>query len=815
MTAQVSDPVGTLLGDLVEGRGRAITLPRDADPVALVGAARASGVVVADVPVEPALRAFALGALISGFRAAGTAPELPPVGAAGTPPRVAAHLSRLLQEYLSELDAPTGVLVVVHGRDSLDPVSEGWLQAATGWSDDLPALSVVTVDEDIAADTPPPDAELDGLDGTQHLLAALLAVSDCALTVPELAEVSGHTAVHCTRVMGALVDRGIVAAHADHFVLRATPQRELLRSDLPTSLRRAVERGLLAAVRHRVPAALLAERAMASVRPEDPVAIEILVEAMHALADSDPDAAADYGTAAVACFHEPDDRLTAIVWRLLPLLWQTARVDEARALARRVFAERGRPEAEAQVLLWLARFEGSARRAVALTETALTIPGVPAPIRARLHSVHLRGLTTLGRVAEVDEILPGALAEAHESGNDEALSRLQTWDAIRHFYRGEYGRSAELTALAEATWHRSGAPQAERMPEVIWSPHLTAVLGDAVAGLQRIDDLLAEPAVGAQVSTARFLHGERAFALLLLGHLDGAKDAAVLATTLSQDLWREPEVEDRLQATAFSVRLKVALHQGDPADLAELRRVCESIEAEPGTEAWARRGWWRFLLDEAQGRSGPHRRTVDPATLPPPPWHDPADAVLLCRALLMQDHRRPALALIEEAARFARDDAHPLAVAVASHLQGLGNVDESALERARDGWRGLARPLTEAAALSDLGAIRMDSGDSAGLPLIEEAHARFVELGAARDAWRIRWFLRVRGHGVEPARTASPALTPTERRVVDRAARGGSVRRIAEDLALSPHTVTSHLRHVYLKLGVRSRIELEEWVRAR
>jgi DNA-binding CsgD family transcriptional regulator len=33
-------------------------------------------------------------------------------------------------------------------------------------------------------------------------------------------------------------------------------------------------------------------------------------------------------------------------------------------------------------------------------------------------------------------------------------------------------------------------------------------------------------------------------------------------------------------------------------------------------------------------------------------------------------------------------------------------------------------------------------------------------------------------------------------------------RTIAEELYLSPHTVDAHLKHVYLKLGIHSRVEL-------
>ena len=52
------------------------------------------------------------------------------------------------------------------------------------------------------------------------------------------------------------------------------------------------------------------------------------------------------------------------------------------------------------------------------------------------------------------------------------------------------------------------------------------------------------------------------------------------------------------------------------------------------------------------------------------------------------------------------------------------------------------------------------------------------------------------------------SLTDAERRVVSWVARGMTNRSIAEELHLSRHTVDAHLKHVYVKLGIHSRVEL-------
>ncbi|MFC4007151.1 ATP-binding protein [Nonomuraea purpurea] len=58
------------------------------------------------------------------------------------------------------------------------------------------------------------------------------------------------------------------------------------------------------------------------------------------------------------------------------------------------------------------------------------------------------------------------------------------------------------------------------------------------------------------------------------------------------------------------------------------------------------------------------------------------------------------------------------------------------------------------------------------------------------------------------------ALTAAELRVVRLVARGMTNREAAAELFLSPHTVDSHLRHAFAKLGVSSRVELTRQVLA-
>ena len=64
---------------------------------------------------------------------------------------------------------------------------------------------------------------------------------------------------------------------------------------------------------------------------------------------------------------------------------------------------------------------------------------------------------------------------------------------------------------------------------------------------------------------------------------------------------------------------------------------------------------------------------------------------------------------------------------------------------------------------------------------------------------------RCRPHGL---RSAWASLTETERTVAELVATGLTNREVADRIFLSPHTVSFHLRKVYRKLGIGSRVEL-------
>lgn len=55
-------------------------------------------------------------------------------------------------------------------------------------------------------------------------------------------------------------------------------------------------------------------------------------------------------------------------------------------------------------------------------------------------------------------------------------------------------------------------------------------------------------------------------------------------------------------------------------------------------------------------------------------------------------------------------------------------------------------------------------------------------------------------------------LSSREREIVASLANGATAKEIARDLAISFHTVRSHIRNIYIKIGVCNRVELMRWL---
>jgi DNA-binding CsgD family transcriptional regulator len=154
--------------------------------------------------------------------------------------------------------------------------------------------------------------------------------------------------------------------------------------------------------------------------------------------------------------------------------------------------------------------------------------------------------------------------------------------------------------------------------------------------------------------------------------------------------------------------------------------------------------------------------------------------------------------------------------AAGAHVRGLVEQDPTTLELAALKY---STPLGGAWAAEDAGVAWAQQGNrAAAVAWLRKAHALYQQLNAIDSAARVRARLRSAEIRVRHWRQQDrpsfgwESLTDTERRIVDLAAKGFSNRQIASQMFLSSHTIAFHLRHVFCKLDISSRVQLANLV---
>ena len=192
---------------------------------------------------------------------------------------------------------------------------------------------------------------------------------------------------------------------------------------------------------------------------------------------------------------------------------------------------------------------------------------------------------------------------------------------------------------------------------------------------------------------------------------------------------------------------------------------------------------------------------------------DPEGAVLLVRGALAEGDSERAENLADATRRLAATTPdHPDMAAAADHARGLVDQDAALLERVAVRYSATGARAT---ALEDAGRSWVGQGDQRSAEaMLRQAYDLYEELGSAEGAARVRAWLRTVGtrlchwtHADRPA-FGWDSLTDTERTITDLVAQGLSNRQVASRVFLSTHTVAFHLRHVFWKLGVSSRVQL-------
>ncbi len=194
---------------------------------------------------------------------------------------------------------------------------------------------------------------------------------------------------------------------------------------------------------------------------------------------------------------------------------------------------------------------------------------------------------------------------------------------------------------------------------------------------------------------------------------------------------------------------------------------------------------------------------------------DFADEPLIVRIALAVGDRELAENAVAVADRRAKlNPGVPSLAAIAAHARGLVNHDLDELSNAVSLFQQGPRSLALAAAYEDLGvAQERKAMPDPAIDALTQALVLFTRVGATQDAARVRSRLRELGVRRHVARGQKPvtgwaAMTPSELAVAELTANGLTNREIADRLFVSPHTVNTHLRHVFAKLEINSRVDL-------
>ncbi|WP_433831161.1 helix-turn-helix transcriptional regulator [Actinoplanes sp. CA-015351] len=155
--------------------------------------------------------------------------------------------------------------------------------------------------------------------------------------------------------------------------------------------------------------------------------------------------------------------------------------------------------------------------------------------------------------------------------------------------------------------------------------------------------------------------------------------------------------------------------------------------------------------------------------------------------------------------------------AAAAHVRALAAADAQALRRVPENQPD---PWAAALAAEDHGTVLLRDGDpgdqAAAVHSLQTALSAFTAIGAQRESARVRSTLRrvgVRrrdpGNGAARREGSGWAgLTDMERTIAHLVGRGLTNQQASRQVSLSPHTVNYHLRQIFRKLGVRSRVEI-------
>lgn len=612
----------------------------------------------------------------------------------------------------------------------------------------------------------------------------------------------------------------LLVEEGDGLAFRHDILREAVLDSLPPSARRTLERRAASVLLKTGALPVeVAEQLAASAQPGDTEAIEILIGAVKSLGGSDPSAAAELAQRTLEITPRSDPRRGSLVAEVAILLHAAGRLEQATAFADTALGNLLPPDQESEVRFGIAgMFSLSADVRAEAGRRALALPGLSPAARGRHKARLVHNVLAGGRRTEAQRLVADAEYEIIEHGDQATVFSLGLAMGGLRYEEGNFAESLERIEAAV----RAGSVEGEDARARIARQWRTEVL----AATDRFDEAVPLAIAGLESARAE----SQAWAIQLWEQWRGRQHFQLGefadAVAALEGMFRPEEAHSTFgsnDASAISALSASALHLGERQLITRCAEFA-TVMLERGTPELRRHSAW--ILAQQAAAAGEPARARDvlaglaeelPANEPLLPYFpvDVTDEPHLVRIALAAGD--PLLA--EQAAALATDRAqrNPLVhsvVGAAAQARGLLAADHEELLAAVEHFEQSPRRPALASALEDAGALAARNGArTEAIALLGRALELTAEMGATWDATRIRHRLRELGvrrrlTTIERPSTGWSALTPSELAVVGAITGGMTNREAATDLFLSPHTVSSHLRRVFEKLHISSRVQL-------
>jgi DNA-binding CsgD family transcriptional regulator/tetratricopeptide (TPR) repeat protein len=647
----------------------------------------------------------------------------------------------------------------------------------------------------------------------RHMLvtASVLGVS---FRLEDAAEMLGETPAALLPSVEEAIDAGIMTAAGNAFSFRHPLLRRAVGDMIPRPARSALHRqyGQILLSRGES-AAAAAGHLLQAAHPGDPASLADLDKAAAQTLGRAPQSAAELSLRALELTSPAAQGALERSVAAAEALAAAGRLEQAAQIARGALAKPLPPAAEARLRCALSSVlcaRGLCSEAYAEARTVLAQPQLPKDLRDRSLTALLQALAGLcdglgDRVADAVLAAPGQ-HDSHAVASALVTRAVMAWD------KGQIGDGVE--PLRDAARHGAGiSPDARHVQPLL-------VLAAALIDLRQIDE--AEHVL--QAADNQTLHGIPAQAVpsilrarihLATGRLDDAAAEGQAALATAEDLGAHGYA-----STAHSVLGVIALRRGDIT--AAAHHIASRLASSPHFPGLYARA--EVTMAEAQiieARHGPaaavgHIRQAC-ADLPA---HrglllgDPATAAWVVRTALAAGDEELAALAARTAEALARDNpGNPAITAAAAHSLGLAGQDPAHLA-----WAAAQHtdPWAKASATEDLGVLRASHADrDRAVHHLTQAIRGYQLTGAATDMARVRRRLRKLGvrrrHWTQPpARpvTGWHSLTDPERTTSELVAQGLNNQQVADRMYISVHTVAFHMRQIFRKLNIGSRVEL-------